>query len=354
MSEAAGGPTDAPEESSPIESGGDPQGSNPGAPFSIGEAGRRRLLLLAYLVIVVAASWHFSQVRFQLTAQYKAQAPVTKLIDYEADRPFQYRVLMSILINAVPVGVFPTIKARLFAFEFLATMGIILAFRQWLRRFFVDGTLCSLLSLLIVPCLHYNFVLARSTPLWFPSDIPSVFFFTLGLLLIQEKRWTLFYPLFVVATLNRETSCFLTLIYCLAYLGEYRTRTYWMHLVGQTAIWFAIKIALFLRFADNGGRFVYDHFDRNLSLLATPINWPALLSSLGFTGVIAVLGYPYLRHPFIRRAMLVLIPFGVGMFLVGRIIEVRIFGELIPLTLCATILITAEIARNSRPTSSNP
>ena len=54
-----------------------------------------------------------------------------------------------------------------------------------------------------------------------------------------------------------------------------------------------------------------------------------------------------------RHAMRVLIPFGVGMFLVGRIIEVLISSEVIPLTLCATILISAEIARNAGPTSPN-
>jgi hypothetical protein len=34
------------------------------------------------------------------------------------------------------------------------------------------------------------------------------------------------------------------------------------------------------------------------------------------------------------------------MFLVGRIIELRIYGELVPLTLCASFLIAAEVARN--------
>jgi len=307
-----------------------------GGALALGEVGQRRLWLAVYVVIVVASAWHFSEMRFRFNVEYRAQAPVQQLLAYTADRPFQYRVLMPVLINAVPDFLIDRVKPRLFAFEFLATMGVILVFRQWLRRFFDNGA----------PGLHYNFVFPRNTPIWFPSDIPSVFFFTLGLVLIHEKRWTLFYPLFILATLNRETSCFLTIVYFLAYLQEYRTRDFWIHLLGQTGLWFAIKVGLFLRFQDNGGQLVYHHLDENLSFLVTPSAWPTLLSSLGFTGVIAIAGFPYLKDPFVRRAMLVIIPFGLGMFLVGRIIEMRIYGELIPITLCATILIIASMGHS--------
>jgi hypothetical protein len=316
------------------------------AQLSVGPVGRQRLLLLAYLVIVAASAWHFSVMRFRFTSEFKEQAPIVKLLAYEADRPFQYRVLMPVLINAVPDGLLSNIRSRLFAFELLATIGLILAFRQWLRRFFDSGGLCSLLSLLIVPALYYNFVFPRNSPLWFPSDIPSVFFFTLGLLLLQERRWRLFFPLYVVATLNRETTCFLTIIYCLVYFEEYRTQSFWLRLLAQASAWLGIKIWLFLLFQENGGQVVYSHIAENFAFLGTPSAWPWLLSSLGFSGVIAIFGYPYLKDRFVRRALLSLLPFGVGMFLVGRIIELRIYGELVPLTLCASFLIAAEVARN--------
>jgi hypothetical protein len=312
----------------------------------LGRVGRQRLLLLAYLIVVVASAWHFSLLRFRFTNEFREQAPISRLLAYEADRPFQYRVLVPVLINAVPEGVLSKRASRLFAFELLATLGIILAFRQWLRRFFDSGGLCSLLSLLIVPALYYNYVFPRNSPLWFPSDIPSVFFFTLGLLFLHQRRWSLYFPLFVVATLNRETSCFLTVIYCLVYFDEYRARSFWLRLLAQVSVWLGIKLWLFLLFQDNGGQVIYSHIAENIAFLVAPAAWPWLLSSLGFSGLIAVLGYPYLKDRFLRRALLSLIPFGVGMFLVGRIIELRIYGELIPLTLCASFLIAAEVARS--------
>ena len=104
-----------------------------------------------------------------------------------------------------------------------------------------------------------------------------------------------------------------------------------------------------LLFRENGGQLVYHHIGENWALLGQAATYPLLLSSTGFTAIIAAVGFRRIPAGFVRRALLSLIPFFVGMFLVGRILETRIFGELIPLTLCATILIVANFGADGQP-----
>jgi len=321
-------------------------------------ARRARLALYGgFLIVAGFSSWFFAELRFALNVPYGAQAPLDALLAYEADRPFQYRILVPFLVNGIPGWLIEKPVARFFAIEFLATLGTVFAFRAWLRRFFSDDLLRSLLSLLIVPCMVYSFVLPRDTPLWFPWDIPSVLVFALGLLFLHEKRWWLFYPLFVLGTLNRETTCFLTIIFFLGHWDDRRTRAYWLHCMSQTLLWVAIKIVLMWAFQDRGGQVVYHHIGENWALLGRLSSYPLLLSSMGFTAVLVAAGYPLVRDPFVRRGLLCLVPFHVGLFLVGRLLETRIYGELIPLTLCATMLIVAGLsdpARRSEFVGSSP
>jgi hypothetical protein len=301
----------------------------------------RRGLWLAWLLVVLFAGWHFAELRFSLNHEYWAQASVERLLSFDADRPFQYRVLIPILATALPLG---ADTARLFAIEWLFSVLSVLAFARLLGRFFDDALLCAVLSLLLLPTMLFNFVLPRVSNLWFPWDVPSVFFFALGILLLHERRWFWFYPLFAIATLNRETSCFLTILYFFANSDEWRSRRFWEHLAAQVALWLAIKLGLHFHFQDQGGQIIYQYVGRNLAQLRTPQIWPHLLSSLGFTWIIAAFGFPWIRDDFVRRGLLCLVPFGIGMFVVGRIVEIRIYGELAPLTLLATILIGARLA----------
>ncbi len=305
--------------------------------------GRRDRLpvYVAFALVAVLSAWYFAKTRFAFNVPYDEQSSLASLAAYAADRPFQYRVLVPAIVNLIPPWLIETIRMRFFAIEFVATLGTILAFRAWLRFYFSDALLCSFLSLLIVPCMVFNFVLPQATPLWFPWDIPSVMFLTLGLLLLQQKRWWLFYPLFIVATFNRETTCFLTIIFFFGYWNERKTTSYWLHLSAQTLLWISIKLGLMVVFRENGGQFLYHHIEANWALLGQASSYPLLLSSTGFTWIIAVVGFSAIPSPFVRRALLSLIPFLIGMFLVGRILETRIYGDLIPLTLCATILIVA-------------
>ena len=309
---------------------------------------RRFVQALLFLVLVGAAAWHFTMLRFTFNVEFQSQAPLERLFDFEADRPFQYRILLPALARLVPLE---NVSLRFMALEWVFSVLSVLAFRSFLRRFFEGQLFCSLLSLLLLPVMSFNFVLPRVTPLWFPWDVPAVFFMAAGLVLLYDRRWGAFYVLFALATLNRQTSCFLTMIWFFANWNTRHTREFWIHLCAQTGLWLVIKLWLFEQFSHRSGQFLYSHIQENLDYLISPAVWPLMLSSLGFTWLIAAVGFPLIRDDFIRRGLLALIPIGIGLFLVGRVVETRIYGELAPLTLTAVLLIGATLPEREKATA---
>jgi hypothetical protein len=100
---------------------------------------------------------------------------------------------------------------------------------------------------------------------------------------------------------------------------------------------------IFLRhvFAGNASEF-YPRIDWNVKSLLFPQAWPQLMSACGYLLVFVVVMRRRIRDPRLE-AWLWLLPIWFGfMFVYGILIETRVFGELIPLIVCATVLIVEE------------
>jgi branched-subunit amino acid ABC-type transport system permease component len=77
--------------------------------------------------------------------------------------------------------------------------------------------------------------------------------------------------------------------------------------------------------------------------LAAPMAWPQLLSAGGYLLLFVIVMRRRIADPRLR-AWLWLVPVWlVFMFVYGILIETRVFGELIPLIVCATAVIVEEI-----------
>jgi hypothetical protein len=72
---------------------------------------------------------------------------------------------------------------------------------------------------------------------WYPNDIPAVLFFTLGLIAFYRRSWPWYYLLFVVATLNRETTLFLTFLFVVTNLDRLSLKQLAGHTAVQLFIW---------------------------------------------------------------------------------------------------------------------
>jgi hypothetical protein len=130
--------------------------------------------------------------------------------------------------NSVEYPILPVISSRIFIPFVIATinkvtglswgysfsisrlifMGLAYLSLFWyLRRDFsiVYALLGTLFMAATIPIIYNN-------PYEIPTEFPEIIFFTLGLYLIFEKRYVLLFTVIAIATLNRETSCFLPLI----------------------------------------------------------------------------------------------------------------------------------------------
>jgi len=285
-------------------------------------------------------------------------ATFEKMVEGVARAPFQFRALIpwtvDFLRNSVGLSQ-PGLEQFRFGSEFLFTFLLLIAFRAYVSCFLSGPVAPSLATLLLAWVLPFHYLIPQRLGLYYVYDVPSVFFFTLGLLFLYRRRWLLFYPLFLVATFNRETTCFLTLIYLMTALPRGRRETRGQstrrtehslpvvaaHCAAQLAIWYSIKYALHSLY---GGSLHYTHYTRNFYLLRVPATYPILLSVFGFAWVPVLLGLRRIENAFVRRACFAVPIFFLGIFIVAQICELRLYGEMIPIVLAAFICVLLKTA----------
>lgn len=313
---------------------------------------KRVLHYFLFLAIAFVLSFYFTALRYLFCREFPGITFVS-LLDNSADLPFQYRVLVPWLAGLLQKTGLPFLNSpvRLFqVFELFSTFFLFVAFRSYLSLFMKESEFIkSLFSLSIFYVLPFNFILYSppySAPLY-PWDIPSVLFITLGLILLYKKNWVVYYPLFIAATLNRETAIFLTFIYFVNAVKKDRPTTILLHCLAQIVIWALIKLGLAGLFVNNPGAGLFmNFFWRNLPMLANPQKLGVLASSFGFIWVAVVLYFRSIPDGFVKRSLLVIFPFFSGMLIAGNLTELRIYGELIPIVLPAFLLVAASLVRN--------
>ena len=310
-----------------------------------------------YLIFISSAlvlSYFFMQMRFSFNQENPA-ATLAALAKGSAAKPFQYRALIFWIADFfIRHKLLPlTFLYDFFKLtEMLSLFFLVIVFRWYLSLFFKEKKISSLLSLSIFYVLPFNFLLPRVLPLYYPYDIPSILFFTLGLGLLYKKNWLLYYPLFVIASLNRETACFLTFVYLFTAYKVEKPAKIACHCLAQLALWLAIKGVLYQLYLHNPGPNVFErcHVGTNITHLSTNIaffmhlrDYPFFFSNFGFIWIPVIFYLKAIREPFVKRALFVFFPFFIGMMYVGNIYEIRIFGELVPLFLTAALLIFKEL-----------
>ena len=304
----------------------------------------KRTHYVIFIMAISLLSLYFTDMHFMLCREAK-DASLSLLLHGSADVPFQYRVLIpwgiKFLLNLHLPFLNSTI--RLFKIiEFFFTFFLFVAFRFYLSIFIQNEIRSSLFSLLLFLVLPYQYIFysASLRAIYYPCDIPSVFFFTMGIILIYRKNWFLYYPLFIIATFNRETSIFLVFIFWVTTIEKNRTANVFIHCILQIMIWLIIKKTLGILYANNPGPGYFINFlFINLKMLLNPVNAVRVLSSFCFVWGAVVLYFKHISEPFVKKSLAVLIPFGTGMLIVGNIIELRIYGEMIPVVLSAFAMI---------------
>lgn len=295
-----------------------------------------------YLLAAIALSIGYTLWRHE-SSTFMIGATLPRLLSATAEIPFQYRVLVPWIVNLLGGNV-----SLFWVIEAMATFCLLLSFLFLLRT--LQPSIHPLWSFSILYGMLTITVLSpvKEARFFYPWDTPSVAFTAAGLALLYRKDWRWVYPLFFIATLNRETT-YLLIGVCLLWAPK--------HALGLSAIWVSVKGFLWLLYNDNPGYPVHFALPYNLELLSMPGGVSALLLATGGLVYISVPLHHYAPR-FLRYAMLVAAGHGVLLFLTATIIvEQRSLGEVIPI-LTATVAtgassFAADIRARMSPTYSS-
>jgi hypothetical protein len=268
--------------------------------------------------------------------------------------PYQQRFLMGPLLRAVEPAIVKlplphnlpprmndpwTLAVGVFVFPSVL-LGT-LATRFSLQRLTGHALFAMVAAFLFPLMAYFNFILPIGENYLLPYDIPSLAFFGMCLsAIILDKRW-LYYPLFALACCNRETACFLTLFFLIAYWhrGERRALLAGEIFV-QFAVWTAIYVGLRYHFRNTPmGDSLSPHIVQNVRFLLHPQQWPALAANFAFLWIVWLAGWRRIEPAWFRRAGILLPLWFAVMMLVGVIVEIRVFGEMIAYMSIAVALI---------------
>lgn len=275
--------------------------------------------------------------------------------DYE--KPFIYRALIIWIAKWIK-NITNIAPSRIFIlFELLAFFLSGWVFSKYVYTFISDITIARVLSFSLYFIIIFELILPRYQPLWYPYDAYSLLFFLIGLLLLRKEIYNYwFYILFIVATFNRETTIFLTLILLFTAWGKMPKNKLFIHISAQLLIWITIKIFLARLFFSNPGHAFQNQYISNFRFL-TDINYvlrlpaivelffrPAfLIGNFGFIYLLIIVYWKKLDNSFLRSSTLVLIPFYLVMLCFANIYEYRIFTEMIPIVLMPSLYILVKI-----------
>lgn len=305
-----------------------------------------------FLLVVLAMAWFLTDLRFILNDEGSGST-FAMFLQGEAFRPAAYRALVPWLVTALfgllnqlsttPLDPQTTGATLFFYAELVSLVALFLSVEAMLSDYFPPRRYptpwLAFSIFLIVP---FNAILPQVQAYYYPYDTPALVFMALGLLTLRRKAWGSYYVVFLLATLNRETSVFLTGIYLFSVWGKEKPGRIAAHIGVQAAIWLGVRLLVSRVYAGNEGFPLLLATAWNLQQLVKPRELATILASNGFLWLPVLLGWPRIPDEFVRRALLIVPPFLLGMTVVGMLPETRIFYELTPLLLLAAWLLLHE------------
>ena len=322
----------------------------------------------AIVIYLLAAAFVFSVFLRDPGINDYHRARFADMVYGKAHRPFVYRTLLPSTVRAltaaVPPGAREALRGSLGETAFLGKVfsrfrwekehlteylvacvlmyGSLLGFGLAVRYLFKGlysrppGWLADSLPALSVLLLLPFF--SRASYLY---DFPALALFTLGAALMLRRRWKAYLVVFLLASINKETSILLTLIYAVHLYGvERHLRGFHLKMVSaQIALFFAVKAALYMAFRDNPGSLVEFHLiDHNIDLVDYSATAVVSLALVAMT-----VSYRWKEKPLFLRDSLWILPTLVLLTsLFGFLDELRDYYEAYPIVL---LLVVDSISR---------
>ena len=295
------------------------------------------------IILLVLICIHFSLAYIKYTMNF---IDYSKFVNGELVPPFQYRVLTSWVMGILDIinsytNFFIKFFKNKYEFEiFIICLLSILVASTATYSTIIKITNCKYSAIIgmitLIYMSYFQYIFNPEANFLLPYDLPSLAFFSVAIYLIETKKTGIYLLIFILATLNRETSVFLILIYILYGIGELKNRyikTFIICIV-QFIIWIAIKYWLYkkykyLGYGDTDNGIFQITFLNNVKSILNPLHWPVMASNFGFISPIIFINWAKIEFLPLKRLSWVILIWVLSMFLVGVLIEIRIFGELI-------------------------
>jgi hypothetical protein len=255
-----------------------------------------------------------------------------------------------------------------YSFVILECLGFFLAiimYRKYLHLFIKSDILSKILSFTLMFIVPFEMLLFRHNPQWFPFDVWAMFFTIALLYLMYTENYLLYILVFIVGTINRETTIVITGIGVLFYWKQRANTKLRNSLIIQIAAWIIVKYILYSIFADRPGWTFHDKYMSNWQFISDPSYLKAfsdpwiemifrivfLIGNFGFIWILIIKYSRLINNAFLSRAVFIIIPFYLGMLYVADIFEYRIFAEFIPIILTPVLVIIIELMRGEIQTN---
>ena len=252
---------------------------------------------------------------------------LTDLMAGTAHRPFVHRVFVPAVVRlAMMVAPLP---AEVYAagLIYLFFVGFVLSMERLARHFWPLPIIPQVVALAALPALGPLTLTHKHV-----YDIGTLFFFTLSLEEMAQRRWGRFLLAFTLSCLNKETALLLTLIFGACFWTVLDRARFWRLTLLQLGIYLALRAVLIWVFRDNpGGEVEYRLGDQ----LASIINSPAATAAQWVFGlfVLRLISWRWAAKPaFLRRAAWAVTPPLLVLYgLFGYPFEIRVFYEAFPI-----------------------
>lgn len=203
--------------------------------------------------------------------------------------------------------------------------------RTYLNKIFISG-----LSLVLLP----GFFLYGSHI----YDPPQLFFFALALYVLYKQKFNLFYPLFVLVTVNKETSLLLVGVFFFYFFRKISEKKFIYLVILYVFTFLAIRVFITYVFSENEGPFLEYHFvEHNLRIRYSLI---ALTMNSGFFILLMLLNFlKWKTKPeFIKTSFWVIfLPTFILTIFFGYVDELRVYYELYPILITSSAITLNQI-----------
>jgi len=249
-------------------------------------------------------------------------------------RPFVYRVLIPFLARALEkITGIHAVYCMVFLVV-LSSIGLFYSLKYLYKSFLENEEYARLFS--FVGCELTLLLILIGVK---PYDIATAMFFALSFGLLARGKFNLYYLLFVIASINRETTFLLSLFFIVYFFGRIPFGQYCFGVIYQGLAYLIVKIIIMNIYANVPGTpLQWRPLEVITGYVDKPI-WFAVFFLIFFLVLLVFSVYQWNDKPmFLRVAFSTIFPVQLILhILLGYSYEIRVFAEIFPIIfmLCA-------------------